>query len=42
MLKRVIKIFVDRLIIEKIPFKTEDSVIETIVNNMIVVIIRGA
>ena len=41
-LKRVIKIFVDRLIIEKIPFKTEDSVIETIVNNMIVVIIRGA
>lgn len=41
MLKRVIKIFVDRLIIEKIPFKTEDSVIETIVNNMIVVIIRG-
>ena len=42
MLKRVIKIFVDRLIIEKIPCKTEDSVIETIVNNMIVVIIRGA
>ena len=42
MLKRVIKIIVDRLIIEKIPFKTEDSVIETIVNNMIVVIIRGA
>ena len=42
MLKRVIKIFVHRLIIEKIPFKTEDSVIETIVNNMIVVIIRGA
>ena len=42
MLKRVIKIFVDRLIIEKIPFKTEDSVIETIVNNMVVVIIRGA
>ena len=42
MLKRVIKIFVDRLIIEKIPFKTEDSVIETIVNNMIVVILRGA